>query len=185
MELVIAIALGVLIAGIVLQVPRIPSRLAQSMIRTATAGLPDPLRARVAEECGSEIKATRNAFGKVYIAATCFLDAARLQRLWRTERLRRLKIGPVHTKDVRKDRESERFTQHRKGSDMNGEPAQRLAQIFDATRDDSQKVPWKFRLSMYLNPKFHEPRYRNCQKLFKTCHGKVFRLEGGVWTTDW
>jgi hypothetical protein len=184
MELLIAIGLG-FVAGTVLLMLGIPDRLAQAMIRTATAGLPDPLRVRVAEECRSEIGNTRNAFGKVYIAASCFLDAARLKHLWRTERLRRLKMGPVHTKDVPKDRELERFTQHWKGSDMNGEPAQRLAQVFDATRDDSQKVPWKFRLSMYLKPKFHEPRYRNCQKLFKTCHGKVFRLEGGVWTTDW
>lgn len=185
MELLIAIGLG-LVAGTVLLMLGIPERLTQAMIHTATAGLPDPLRVRVSEECRSEIGDTKNAFGKVYIAASCFLDAARLRRLWRRERLHRL--AKENTLAMGDDRNRALMRTTGDWDDLFSQkvaPLNAPVPLSRVSSTDQASIPWKARLALFLKPRYREPRYRASQTIFKSCGGKVFRLEGGIWTADW
>jgi hypothetical protein len=83
MELLIAILLGVFAASFALQLVG-SEWFARLMVLSAMANLPDPLRHLVVEECHAELKEMPEPWTKLYIVLTCFLDACRLEHLWRT-----------------------------------------------------------------------------------------------------
>jgi hypothetical protein len=193
MKLVIAASLGVLAATVALQLVGFTEWFARVMVQSAMAQLPRPLRDRVVEECHSEIKDMRGAFPKLYVVFTCFLDAVRLERMWRTKQLRSLAKKSDMAPADKSERRMKRYLVDRDGSSDSKEgqdfPTDDVSKTSGA---QPQKVSLRSfaaalrtRSSLLLRPNVYKPEYRTKQKLFVSCSGKIWRLDGGIWVNDW
>lgn len=195
MERVNAVLLSVLAGFVALHLLGFTEWFTKLMVECAMAHLPRPLRDRVIEECHSEIKDTRGAFSKLYIAFTCFLDAVRLERMWRTEQLRRLETRrekPLADKSGRTLKRD--FDSWDKSSDSKEGQDFPTVEVTRNTGTESQNVPLhsfsatlKTRLSLLMRPSGYRPQNRGHQKLLVNCcgDGRVWRLDGGTWVNDW
>ena len=167
---------------------------AKLMVACAMALLPRPLRDRVIEECHSEIKDMRGDFPKLYVGFTCFLDAVRLERMWRTERIRRLvterekPLADRFGRTLKRDFDGwDKFSDSKEGQDFP------TVEAPGNTKTESQDAPLhsfsatlKTRLSLLMRPSPYKPENRGNQKLLPMrCGGKIWRLDRGIWVQDW
>lgn len=193
MEFVIAVSLGVLAATFAVHLVGGSEWFARLMVATAMARLPQPLRDRASEECHAEFREIRGSLRKLYIVLTCFFDAVRLERLWRSERLRRMAEKSQEAPADKSERWVRRYLDDRdraaeakeardfptvEGAKTGGAQPRKLSPPSNAARLPS-------RLSRLFRPNVYKPRQRTSQKLLVLCCGKVFRLDGGIWVNDW
>ncbi len=194
MERVNAVLLSVLAGFVALHLLGFAEWFAKLMVACAMALLPRPLRDRVTEECHSEIEDMRGEFPKLYIGFTCFLDAVRLERMWRTERIRRLMterekpLADRFGRRLKRDFDGwDKFSDSKEGQDFP------TVEAPGNTKTESQDAPLhsfsatlKTRLSLLMRPSPYKPENRGNQKLLPMyCGGKVWRLDGGMWVKDW
>jgi hypothetical protein len=194
MERMNAALLGVLAGIAALHLLGFAERFAKLMVAYAMALLPRPLRDRVMEECHSEIEDMRGEIPKLYIGFTCFLDAVRLERMWRTERICRLMterekpLADRFGRTLKRDFDGwDKFSDLKEGQDFP------TVEVAGNTKTESQDAPLhsfsatlKTRLSLLMRPNPYKPENRGNQKLLlMRCGGKVWRLDGGMWVKDW
>jgi len=203
-EHLIAILLSVFAVSFAVQLVG-SERLARLIVESAMASLPDPLRHRVVEECHSEIKEMRGPWPKLYIVLTCFLDAVRLERMWRTEQLRntagkdlahsadnaegrsrRYLDDPDRFSDAKEDRNlSTGGSQSRKASLRSFAAALKTRYTFLLRSRVYKPQCGLFRVRPYDLLDGNHVLHRTNQKLLFGCGGKVYRLDRGIWVNDW
>jgi len=196
MEHVMTVVLVVGAGIVVLQLVGFTEWFAKMVVRCATARLPGALRDRVTEECHSEIKDVRGPFFRLYIALTCFLDAVRLEGMWRTELLRGLKWESENERPNHSERKAmlnrldwEDYSYSRKkqkpeGAESSGRARGRRTLVQDQ-RPRSFLAALKTQMKVLFTPSPYKPENRtNQQLLFSGCGGNVWRLEGGIWVKD-
>jgi len=196
MEHVMTVVLVVGAGIVVLQLVGFTEWFAKMVVRCATARLPGALRDRITEECHSEIKDVRGPFSRLYIALTCFLDAVRLEGMWRTELLRGLKWETENEKPNHSERTAmlyrpdwedyshKREKQKSDEAESSGRVRGQRAPVQDR-RLNSFLAALKTQMNVLFAPSPYKPENRtNQQLLLRGCGGNVWRLEEGIWVKD-